>query len=60
MILQVGQHITHSSFQRPCRIRQIRISKGIQWVGLGEKSVGWIKAEDCQLWKGPKVFGAIA
>ncbi|MFC2995464.1 hypothetical protein ACFODO_09320 [Acinetobacter sichuanensis] len=60
MDFQIGNYVTHPSTGRPNKIKQIRISKGVRWLGFGSNTIGWVKADDCAVWNGPKVFGGAA
>lgn len=57
MNFQIGKYVTHPSTGRPNIIKQVRISKGVTWLGFGSNTIGWVKAEDCEVWSGPKVLG---
>lgn len=60
MNFKIGQHVTHPSTKRPNRIKQTRINNGVVWLGFGSNTIGWVKAEDCKAWDGPKVFEGVA
>ena len=52
----IGQYVSHPCTRRPNVIRQVRNNKGVTWLGFGHQTIGWVKAEDCSVWGGPKVF----
>lgn len=56
MNFNIGQIVSHPSTRRPNRIKQIRIGKGVKWLGFGSQTIGWVKEEDCKAWDGPRVF----
>lgn len=56
MNFTIGEFVSHPCTKRPNRVLQTRKSQGVLWLGFGTQTIGWVKAEDCKLWDGPKVL----